>query len=72
MDNNLTDIVDNEMEGKEAVKLSIPILQNIDDDKWQKKLWYGKGNIYGNKVRTYWLLNHTLEAEKYLDLNILC
>ena len=35
----VTDIVDNDMEGKEAVKLSIPILQNIEDDKWENKLW---------------------------------
>ena len=42
----------NEMEGNEAVKLSIPILQNIEDKKWQNKLWVDKGNINGNKVRT--------------------
>ena len=58
------------MEGKEAVKLSILILWNIEDDKWQHKLWDDKGNINGNKARTYRLFKHNLEAEKYLDLNI--
>ena len=38
----MTDIVDNEMEGREALKLSIPILQNTEDDKWQNKLWDDK------------------------------
>ena len=67
----MTDIVDNEIEGQEAVKFSIPILQNIEDDTWQNNLWDDKGNINGNKCRTYRVFKPTLEAEQYLDLNIL-
>ena len=56
----MTDIVDNEMAMEEAVKLSTPIPQNIKDDKWGNKLRDDRGNINGNKVRTY---TSTLEAE---------
>ena len=52
------------LDGYMINKLRIPILQHIEDDKWQNKLWDNKGNINGNNVRTYRIFKHTLEAEK--------
>ena len=50
-DTGLTNFVDNIMCGKEAVKLSIPTLHEIANDKWYDNLWDDTGNINGNKAK---------------------
>ena len=48
----------------------IPVLGDMEKVTWQRKLWDDRGNVHGNKLRTYRKFKSTLTCEKYLSLNI--
>ena len=66
--NTLTDVKN--MNSKDAVKLCSPALDSAEKEKWSTNIWNDRGQVNGNKLRTYRTFKKCLAPEKYLNLNI--